>query len=470
MLAASEPEAPSAPLRRPLVVKPIFVYNTCNRRHQRSWRSWGGIETQAQADEEQVRIACELDVLRNQADFPVQFLPLAAVQRPEEVASLDDANQVDAILVYAAGGGVACFDAAAKFGKNMIFFVRHRSGPLYTWYEIISPRYLRRHTDHSAHDHIDTNDVVVDSQDEILWRLRALCGLRNTVKSRIVAIGGPAGWGNPSEVIAALAKERWNLDIRTVTYDNLRKLLEEALKDQAAVSRAKTRAADYLKLPKTTLETELPFVENAFVLDELFRGLMAEADCRAITINRCMDVIMPISKTTACLTLSTLNDAGYLAFCESDFVVVPAGILLANISGKPVFLNDPTYPHDGVITLAHCTAPRCMDGKNLEPARVLTHFESDYGAAPKVDMKIGQTVTNVIPDFAAKRWVGFRGRIAENPFLPICRSQIEVTFEANNETLAQHMPGFHWITAYGDHLREMGYALKKVPITWECLG
>ena len=75
--------------------------------------------------------------------------------------------------------------------------------------------------------------------------------------------------------------------------------------------------------------------------------------------------------------------------------LLSAGILLAGISGLPVFLNDPTYPHDGVITLAHCTAPRKLDGKSAEPALIMTHFESDYGAAPKVEMKIGQKVTNL---------------------------------------------------------------------------
>ena len=60
---------------------------------------------------------------------------------------------------------------------------------------------------------------------------------------------------------------------------------------------------------------------------------MKEAGCRALTINGCMGTIMPLAETSACLTLSTLNDAGYLAFCESDFVVIPSGILLANIAG-----------------------------------------------------------------------------------------------------------------------------------------
>ncbi|MEK7408250.1 MAG: hypothetical protein AAB225_24530 [Acidobacteriota bacterium] len=95
-------------------------------------------------------------------------------------------------------------------------------------------------------------------------------------------------------------------------------------------------------------------------------------------INQCMGTIMPMSETTACLPLSILNDEGYMAFCESDFVVIPAGVLLHYISGRPVFFHNPTYPHDGQITLAHCTAPRKMDGKTLEPVRILTHFESGY--------------------------------------------------------------------------------------------
>ena len=194
---------------------------------------------------------------------------------------------------------------------------------------------------------------------------------------------------------------------------------------------------------------------------------MAQANCRAMTINECMGTIMPLAQTTACLTLSLLNDAGYLAFCESDFVVIPAGILLANISDRPVFLNDPTYPHDGIITLAHCTAPRRMGGGQLDAARIMTHFESDYGAAPKVEMPAGQLVTNLVPDFKAERWTGLLARIESSPFLPICRSQIDIRIACPDRVLAEHMPGFHWITGYGDHLREVGYAARKVGIAWD---
>jgi hypothetical protein len=453
-----------------LKVKPIFVYSLPAKRPQTSWRSWGGIETQPQADEEVARINQELAQLKASADFPVEFLPLAAIQSGRELADHADAQQADAVLVYACGGGNGEYNAIGALGKNTILFVRHKSGPLYLWYEIISPRYLRQHTDELKTVGIDDGDVVVDSQDEILWRLRAMCGLKNTVGSRIVAIGGPAGWAQPNDVMLKLIQERWKLDIRTVNYDQLGSLIKEARADQAAVERSKALAAEYLKIPGTVLETQQVFVENAFLLNEVFLRILREADARAITVNHCMGTIMPISETTACLTLSLLNDAGWLAFCESDFVVIPSGLLLANISNLPVFLNDPTYPHDGIITLAHCTAPRKMDGKTLEPTHIMTHFESDYGAAPKVNMRKGQVVTNIIPDFKAERWVGLLGEIVDHPLLPICRSQIDIKFSCDSLRLAERMPGFHWMTSYGDYVREVGYALKRVPIKWEVLS
>lgn len=107
-----------------------------------------------------------------------------------------------------------------------------------------------------------------------------------------------------------------------------------------------------------------------------------------------------------------------------------------------------------------------MDGKNPEPARIVTHFESDYGAAPKVEMRIGQKITNMIPDFSFKRWVGFEGEIVAHPFLPICRSQIDVAFRCDSYSLASAMRGFHWMTCYGDWRKEVGYVLCKAGIEW----
>lgn len=466
----SQESLPAPPPRRPLRVKAILTYETPQRRPQTSWRSWGGIQSAADAAQEVARIRTELEALKCGADFPLALADVSAVRSAAEVPSIADLNAVDVILVYAAGGWMDTFDALASLGKPLIFFCRHKSGPVYLWYEIISPRYLRQHTDSLAQTGIDEDDVVIDNQDELLWRLQALCGLVNTIGTRIVAVGGPGAWSQPPGVVPKLVEQQWKFDIRTVDYEELGQLIREARGDPAAVERARLRAGEYLRTPHSTLETQRSSVDNAFLLEEILRRLMAQADCRAITINECMGTIMPLAETSACLTLSVLNDAGYLAFCESDFVAIPAGVLLANISGRPVFLNDPTYPHDGLITLAHCTGPRRMNGRTLEPARILTHFESDYGAAPKVEMRRGQVVTNIIPDFAAQRWLGLSAKIVDVPSLDICRSQIDVEFQCDSRLLASRMPGFHWITAYGDYRREIGYALKRIPIAWEVLS
>lgn len=66
--------------------------------------------------------------------------------------------------------------------------------------------------------------------------------------------------------------------------------------------------------------------------------------------------------------------------------------------------------------------------------------------------------------FAFKQWVGFQGKIVGNPFLDICRSQVDVRIEGDCAALLQEMKGFHWMMSYGNYLRETGYALKKLGV------
>jgi hypothetical protein len=457
--------APALPLR----IQPVLACKLHRRREQTSWRPWGGFHTQQDIDNEKQRIAAELESLASQAEFGLELLPLITLSDTEQAAKVANGDH-DVLLLYAANSGTKVLEALTNPEKWTIVFVRHKSGPVYLWYEVAHNRYLRKTVDEYGQPGVDYQDVVVDRPDEVLWRLRALYGLKNTMGKRIVAVGGPGGWGRGGKKAPEIARNLWKMEIETVDYSSLGQMIAKARHNAALVKRCKHEAGQYLKKEGTVLETDKKYVNNAFVLNEVFKSLMAAADTDAITINQCMVTIMPISETTACLPLSMLNDSGYTAFCESDFVVIPSGILLHYISGKPVFFNDPTYPHDGIVTMAHCTAPRKMDGENREPARVLTHFESDYGAAPKVEMKLGQKITVIDPDFACKRWLGFEGEIVDNPFLDICRSQIDVQINGDCEKLIEETRGFHWMVSYGNYLKEVGYALKKLGVDWTNLS
>jgi hypothetical protein len=453
-----------APVRAPLRVQPALMYSTPERRQATSWREWGGIQSEQHAGEEQNRIQAELAAMRKAAEFPLEMLPLAGVKTMDEAAAVARGDH-DVTLVYAAGGGANVLEALTSPERRNLIFLRHRSGPAYLWYEIAHPRYLRKTVD-ETYPGLTADDVVVDSPAEIVWRLRALGGLKNALGKRIVALGGAGGWGAGGRGAPDRARDIWKFDIQEVSYTDLGERLKRARADEALVKRCRAEADRYLGRKGTTLETSREFVDRCFLLTDVFRSILAEFHTDAFTINQCMGTIMSVSETTACLPLSLLNDDGFMAFCESDFVVIPSGVLLHYISGKPMFLNDPTYPHDGVVTCAHCTAPRKLDGAQMADTRILTHFESDYGAAPKVEFRKGEVVTNIAPDFSGKRWVGAVGEVAGSPFMPICRSQVDIALKGDTRKLVEEMRGFHWMTCYGDYSREAGYAANKVGVGW----
>jgi len=463
------PDKPYIVTGEKLKVQPILMYKVSQRRHATSWKSWGDVQTEEASIQEAKRISNELKSLSSNSDFPFEVLPIVKVKTTEEALRVHK-NDYDVIIVYpAAGSGDllrACF--AKEKDKDTIIFARHRSGATYYWYEALSVRYLKTDEKESEqnncldHGGVHVDDVVVDDTGELLWRLRALYGLKNFIGSRIVALGGP--WGKYDSKAPAVARERYKINIIEVGYDEAAPRIKSIQEDRNLVSKAKSWVDKYASIPGTTLMTDKKFMVNTFLLYCVFKELMQQNDASAFTIKNCMSTVIPIAQTTPCLTLGLLNDEGMLAFCESDFVVIPSGILLHYITGKPVFLHNSTFPHNGIVTCAHCSAPRRMDGMRYEPVKILTHFESEYGAAPKVEIPKGQKVTFIDPEYSSGRWVGFKGIVKSNPFLDICRSQQDVEIQGDWKKLKKEVRDSHWMMAYGDYLKELGYACRKIAL------
>jgi len=463
-----DPERPFRSAGTALRVRPALMYRVAERREAASWKSWGGVQTEPAAAQEAKRIAQELKTLAADAGFPLDVLPVLTIKSDEEAALLAG-EKYDVLLLYPATGSGQLLEACLSKSPDTVLFVRHRSGPVYYWYEALSVRYLSTDAGEAPpHKRPSVHDVVVDDYKELQWRLRALYAVKNFAGTRIVALGGP--WGKYAAEAPDVARNKHQIEILDVSYADFEPRLQKALADAGRVALAGQWTEEYLRLPKTTLETDKPFVVNAFLLYGVLKDLMRECDARAFTIRDCMRTIMPMSKTTACLTLSLLNDEGLLAFCESDFVIIPAGILLHHVTGRPVFLHNSTFPHQGIVTCAHCTSPRRMDGARYEPARILTHYESEYGAAPKVEMPLGRQVTFIDPEYATGRWLGFTGVVKDNPFLDICRSQQDVEIQGDWKKLLNEVRDSHWMMAYGDCLDALGYASRRIGIRWESLA
>jgi hypothetical protein len=466
-----DPDKPFFTPGRKLKVQPLFMYRLPTPKQQSSWRSWGGVQTASDVAAETARIRQELEQVAHQAESGLQILPLAQVDSVEAVKKLGDRTW-DVTLVYACTGGGDLLRACLGLAPDTLFFVRHRSGPVYYWYEALSTEILAKSTftppaepASSSSHRPDVDDVVVDDVAELSWRLRTLQGVKNFLGTRIVALGGP--WGKYAPDAPAKSKERFGLQIIDVSYEEFEPRIRSALADRKLMDLANGWVTRYLTLPNTALRTDRKFVVNAFVLYQLFKDLMREHNASAFTVKACMGTILPMAQTTACLSLELLNDEGLIAFCESDFVIIPAGLLLRHIASKPVFLHNSTFPHQGIVTCAHCTCPRRLDARRYEPAQILTHYESDYGAAPKVDMPLGQEVTIVDPEYSTARWVGFKARVKANPTYDICRSQQDVEILGSWKKLKPEARDSHWVMAYGDQLQELAYAARKIGVQWE---
>nr|HPI73058.1 hypothetical protein [bacterium] len=138
------PDEPFARYGRALRVQPVLLYNLYQPRPTTSWRPWGGLHTENDVDEEAGRISGELEALRAKADFPISILPLRRVRSKDQAMQARDSKEYDVMLVYAASGDGGVLEACFSAERTNLLFVRHRSGPVYLWYETVHCRFLRK--------------------------------------------------------------------------------------------------------------------------------------------------------------------------------------------------------------------------------------------------------------------------------------------------------------------------------------
>jgi L-fucose isomerase-like protein len=455
------------PVGKALRVQPVLTYDCPQPAEKTSWRGYGGVQSPAAAKQEAARIGADLQQLLPTLDFPVEMLPLSLVASEAELAQAL-AVECDVRLVYAAGGGLVYNLADAD--KPIIVFVRHRTEPHYLWYEIAHWRLLRGNGDEYVRPAMSVEDVVVDDQQEVVWRLRALYGLQNARGTKMLAIGGLVAYSQPGQELGPpCARDVWGYQLEEMSYETFDQRLQQVRGDEAAMRDVDRETNELLSQPNLVLSTDRRFVFNTMVALRVIRQLMQETGATNFGFGHCMGrQVIGMLDTPPCLLLAMANDEGLTAYCHTDLTHTLPGVLMRWIANRPTFVCNSHFPHDGLFTVAHCAAPRKMNGRDYEPTTIMTHFESDYGAATKVEYTKNQTLTVVVPNLRCTKWQGFRGTVVDTPSRPACRSQIDMRIDGDWRQLQAAMEGFHCQVCYGDYLREIGYALRKLGrIEWQ---
>ena len=265
---------------KPLVVQPVLMYNLLERKEAVTWREWGGLHTTEDVEEEVTRINMELQKLKSHADFSVDLLPLMEVN--SDIKAIEANNiDCDVILLYAAGtAGNTVYDkkwisSLTNSGKDIVMFLRHKSGPVYLWYEIVHPKLLRNHTDEFTHKHLSLSDIVVDDYNKILIRLRALYGLKNVKQSKILAVGGVGSWGGHIEVVRKTNNEVWQLSVFEIDLNELNVLVNEKHNNPIVQKEAEKDTEKLIAHESTiSVNTKKEFIKNTFILYYSLRELM----------------------------------------------------------------------------------------------------------------------------------------------------------------------------------------------------
>ena len=174
---------------------------------------------------------------------------------------------------------------------------------------------------------------------------------------------------------------------------------------------------------------------------------------------RCFDLLNTL-KTTSCLGLSLLNDAGYISSCEGDIAAMLSMTIASMVGDGYSFQCNPSRIdiENNTIVFAHCTIPTRM----LDHYKLDTHFESGIGVAIKGYLKeTDVTIFRLSSDL--KRYFVSNGKIIENlDEKGLCRTQIKVRLDEDVDSILKTPCGNHHIVFYGKHKDEIDALMNEL--------
>jgi L-fucose isomerase-like protein len=260
---------------------------------------------------------------------------------------------------------------------------------------------------------------------------------------RIGLVGAPSDWLVASSPTADAVRDAWGPEVVSVDIaEALRSYRRKAPDAGAALTSSVVDGAVAVDQPHDAI-TAAARVHP--VLADLIRANRLDA----LTV-RCFDLVGEL-RTSGCLALAELNDAGITAGCEGDLPSTIAMVWTRLLLDEVPWMANPVQVsvNERELLLAHCTVARSLTTRY----RIRSHFESGIGAAIDGALEPGPVT---LVRFGGRRLDRYRLVQGESIHRParqgLCRTQLTVRLPATAvDDLLTAPLGNHVVVVRGHH-------------------
>lgn len=260
-------------------------------------------------------------------------------------------------------------------------------------------------------------------------------------------IGTPSDWLVGSMPSPVLARGVWGPEVVDVPLTELR-----AAMDAARPEEVKALQEDFRQGASEIREPSDQDLGMAARVAAGLRRVIQDHRLDACTV-RCFDLVLDL-KTTGCLALSLLLDAGIVAGCEGDLPAALTMLWMQETSGRTPFMANPqdVDPASGSLWLAHCTIARRM----LKRYTLRSHFESSLGVGIQGELEPGDYTLARIGGGDLRGLFLTDAALIENGQSELrCRTQVLLKLQEGVGDLLTRPMGNHHVLVPGHWGREL---------------
>jgi L-fucose isomerase-like protein len=271
---------------------------------------------------------------------------------------------------------------------------------------------------------------------------------------RIGLVGAPSDWLVASAPTPEAVRDAWGPQVVRIDIAEALAAYRRTASDAAAVLTASVVDG------AAAVDEPAASVADAARVHPVLADLVGRHRLDALTV-RCFDIVSEL-RTSGCVALAELNDAGVTAGCEGDLPSTIAMIWTRLLLDQVPWMANPVQIHadEDVLVLAHCTVARSLTTRY----RIRSHFESGLGAAIDGALEPGPvTLVRIGGQRLDRCWLAEAQSVRRPVQDGLCRTQLSVRVPATaiDELLTAPL-GNHVVVVRGHHRKRLAGWLRTI--------